>query len=81
MTTIKKYRKIFFTAYCQVFFVAINTYFIAKEFLVGAFSFLWTSNVRKIAFGGMGDRIAYSIGAACGSISGLCLSIFLIDKI
>lgn len=57
--------------------VAANTVAIAKghawAVLIFAFliSYIWSHNVRKVAFGDELDRIAYSIGACLGSVSGM----------
>jgi hypothetical protein len=73
--------KLFITGFVQVFFVAINTYFLSKEFYIGVFicgtiiSFIWSWNVKKIAFGSFRDRIAYAFGAGCGSLVGLITSV------
>lgn len=72
--------KLFGTGFVQVILVAVNTYLIAKHrfaetFVVGfLISFVWSLNVRKVAFGTMEDRIAYSLGAAFGSLSGLYIA-------
>lgn len=72
--------KIFITGFIQVVLVAINTYQISHSKYVGAFivgfgiSFVWSFNVRKIAFGTMSDRILYASGAAVGSLIGLIIS-------
>lgn len=64
------------TGFVQVFFVAANTAFIAAYALVAnlltafAISWVWTHNVKKVAFGDEGDRVAYAVGAAIGSVSG-----------
>jgi hypothetical protein len=34
-------------------------------------SFIWSFNVKKIAFGGMADRVVYSMGASAGAVCGL----------
>lgn len=76
-------KQLFFTGFLQVFFVAINTYFITKQFYAGVFatsfviSFIWSFNVRKVAFGSMKDRITYSLGASIGGLSGLALASFI----
>jgi hypothetical protein len=73
--------KLFYTGFIQVFFVALNTFFIANKFYAAVFvcgfiiSFIWCFNVKKVAFGDMWDKIYYSGGAACGSIIGLIVSI------
>lgn len=69
--------RLFWTAFMQVFFVALNTWLIAHEYyapaVVTAFaiSFIWTFNVKKVAFGTTKDRITYALGAAIGSGVGL----------
>jgi len=67
------------------FFVVINTYFIGKDFWVGVLicgfliSFIWSFNVKKVAFGTIKDRIIYSLGACVGSGTGLLLSKIVIE--
>jgi hypothetical protein len=69
--------KLFLTGFAQVFFVSINTYFLAHEMylgvLVAAFmiSLIWSFNVKKVAFGTNMDRIMYAFGATLGSVIGL----------
>lgn len=71
---------LFITGFLQVFCVAASTYFIANQKYTGVFlmafsiSWLWSSNVKKIAFGGNEDRLIYAIGASFGSCSGLYIS-------
>ena len=66
--------KLFTTGFTQVFLVVLNTYFITREFLLGILacgfliSFVWSHNVKKIAFGSELDRIIYTLGAMTGSI-------------
>jgi len=73
--------KLFATGFTQVFFVAINTYFLSKEFYLGVFicgiiiSLIWSWNVKKVAFGTLRDRLFYSFGAGFGSLFGLIVSI------
>lgn len=75
---------LFLTGFIQVFFVSINTYFLANELYVGVLaasftiSLVWSFNVKRVAFGGMGDRMLYAGGAAAGAISGLASSAFLL---
>ena len=65
------------TSFIQVYFVAANTLFIAKGNYTAVFicsfaiSFVWTLNVKKVAFGNMKDRIIYATGAALGGVCGL----------
>jgi hypothetical protein len=76
--------KLFITGFVQVFFVAINTYFLSKIFYLGVFlcafmiSFIWSWNVKKIAFGTLMDRITYAVGAAFGSAIGLLVSTLIL---
>jgi len=68
------------TGFLQVFFVAINTVFLAKSFYLGVFicgfiiSVIWSFNVKRIAFGSLPDRLFYSLGAGFGSLAGLIIS-------
>lgn len=72
--------KLFITGFVQVFFVAINTYFISKSFYAGIaicgfmISIVWSWNVKRIAFGSNKDRIIYASGAALGSLAGAFIS-------
>ena len=78
---------LFLTGLIQVYFVAVNTYFIAQKYLIGAFmasfiiSFIWSYNVKNVAFGTNKDRITYSIGAAIGTILGILTSATIIKLI
>ena len=75
---------LFLSGFLQVFFVAINTYFLSKQFYSGAFiaafiiSIIWSFNVKKVAFGKNIDRFLYAIGAAFGCVVGLFVSQFFI---
>jgi K+ transporter len=75
------------TGFIQVYFVSINTCFLAKGMyapvLLAAFmiSWIWTFNVKSVAFGTHIDRLIYATGAALGSISGLASSDFVITII
>lgn len=75
--------QLFFTGFTQVFFVAVNTVFLAKEIYIGVFfaafmiSFVWSFNVKRVAFGTNQDRIIYAFGAALGSLMGLWSSAFI----
>lgn len=68
--------KTFLTSYLQIFFVAVNTVFLAKGFVVGIFmasftiSFLWCYNVSKISVSTRKSKIIYSLGAGLGAVSG-----------
>lgn len=72
-------KQLFLTGFLQVFFVAINTWLITQRNFIGVLivsfliSFIWSFNVKKVAFGSMLDRVIYSIGASIGGISGLLI--------
>lgn len=71
--------RILATGFLQVLLVAVNTVLLARSNYIGVtvvsflISFVWSWNVRKVAFGGMTDRVLYSAGAALGGLSGLLL--------
>jgi hypothetical protein len=71
---------LFATGFIQVYFVSVNTYFLAKEMylgvLIAAFmiSLIWSFNVKKVAFGSIIDRVTYAAGATLGSLAGLYCS-------
>ncbi len=71
---------LFVTGFLQVFFVAVNTYFIASKNIYGTLiagfiiSLIWSFNVKKMAFGSVLDRFVYAFGAAVGSACGLIVS-------
>jgi hypothetical protein len=75
-----KNASLFFTGFVQVFFVAVNTYFLSQKLYIGVLfaafmiSWIWSLNVKKIAFGTTTDRIIYASGAALGSLVGLYIS-------
>lgn len=72
--------RLFATGYVQVIFVAMNTVFISRYELVAntltafAISYIWTHNVKRVAFGDSADRWAYATGAALGSVCGTMLA-------
>lgn len=76
----KKNWKLFLTATCQVTFVAMNILFISNHriipMLITGFmiSLIWTFNIKKVAFGGITDRIVYSTGAMLGTGLGYLIS-------
>lgn len=77
-------KQLFLTGFLQVFFVAINTYFITKQNYIGVLivsfliSFIWSFNVKKVAFGSLKDRVIYSLGASIGGFSGLLIGGMLV---
>jgi hypothetical protein len=78
--------KLFITGFVQVLFVAINTFFISREFYVGVLicsfiiSFIWSWNVKKVAFGSVTDRVSYAAGAGVGSLVGLVVSVVVFKQ-
>jgi len=76
--------KLFTTSLLQVCFVAMNVVFIGKQMFLemfitgGLISLIWTINVKKIVFSEWMDRIIYSLGAACGTLLGWCVSQIII---
>ena len=72
--------KLFLTAFIQVLLVTFQTWIIAKEyieaiFFIGFFiSFVWSFNVKKIAFGTIKERFIYSFGAGLGALSAMLLT-------
>ena len=79
--------KLFSTGFLQVFFVSANTYFLAREQYMGVamasfmISFIWTYNVKKVAFGSFWDKIIYSLGATAGALLGLFISKNIINNL
>jgi hypothetical protein len=69
--------RLFITGFIQVYFVAVNTYFLAHEMYIGvlfasfAISFIWSLNVKRVAFGNTKHRVIYASGATLGSLAGL----------
>lgn len=68
---------LFITGFLQVFFVALNTWLITQKNFIGVLivsfliSFIWSFNVKKVAFGSINDRVIYSLGASIGGLTGL----------
>lgn len=75
--------KLFTTAMLQVMFVSMNVIFLKENILVltliSAFciSWLWSSNVKKIAISGTMDRLIYSTGAMAGTLIGYLSSNYI----
>lgn len=69
--------KLFLTGFLQVFLVACSTFAIARGHMAAnilvsfGISYLWSGNVKRVAFGGETDKVIYALGAALGSGSGL----------
>jgi hypothetical protein len=74
---------LFLTGFVQVYFVSVNTYFIANEVYAGVLvagfliSLIWSFNVQKVAFGSNIDRVSYALGASIGCYVGLLTSSFV----
>lgn len=81
---IKKKYALFLTALIQVTFVAMQPLLIVNHkvlaMLITGFliSLVWTLNVKKVAFGGWGDRFTYAIGAMTGTGLGYIISNYII---
>ncbi len=79
--------QLFLTALLQVTFVAMNTVFISRGYimcmLLTAFmiSLIWTINIKRVAFGGWTDRFVYATGAMFGTGFGYLIAINIIKHI
>lgn len=68
------------TGFLQVIFVSANTIYITQRawvmLVITSFciSFLWSGNVKRIAFGDMLDRVVYASGAALGCATGVLIA-------
>jgi hypothetical protein len=75
--------QLFLTGFIQVALVGINTWQIAHSKWLGCavvgflISYVWTWNVKKVAFGTHTDRLVYASGAAMGTIAGLGIALVL----
>lgn len=71
----------------QVLLVAVNTYQLVHQKWIGCFvvgfliSFIWSFNVKKVAFGKFSERIIYATGAATGTVIGLALSTYFYETL
>lgn len=76
--------KIFIAGFFQVFLIAINTYLISKEIVIGVFistfaiNIVWSYNVKKMSIGKISDRLRYSVGASFGAVFGLSIAKLLV---
>jgi len=72
--------KRFIYAWLQVTLVCLNTWQIANGKIIGAIfvgfliSFVWCFNIQSIAFSKLSEKITYSLGACCGTATGLLIS-------
>ena len=81
-------RFLFISGFLQVFFVAINTWFISRQYWLGVavcsflISLIWTFNVSrkdgKVSFTNMQTRLAYATGATFGAMAGMCIGFYFI---
>lgn len=73
-------KKLFVTAFFQVFLVSANTFFISRVAWLGiaacgfGISYLWTLNVKRISAGSMLERVVYASGAMAGGLLGVLTS-------
>ena len=80
MENLKSRTLLFITAVCQVTFVAMNVQFISSHKIIPMLltgfmiSFIWTLNVKRVAFGGWTDRFIYATGAMIGTGLGYLIS-------
>lgn len=69
----------FIQSFFQVGLVAVSTILITKGYLIGVFivsfliSLLWAYNVSRVAISTMNQKITYSLGAGCGSVTGILI--------
>jgi hypothetical protein len=76
--------KIFISGFLQVYFIAINTIFLATSQYIGVFfiafaiSMIWCFNVSKVSVSKISDKIIYSLGASVGSLLGLLTTKFIL---
>jgi hypothetical protein len=74
---------LFATAFLQVTLVSMNVIFISRgavfPMLLTGFgiSFVWTLNVKKIAFSRLRERLLYATGAMCGTYVGYLITTFI----
>ncbi len=72
--------KRFLYAWIQVTLVCLNTWQISQGKVVGAIvvgfliSFVWCFNIQGIAFSKLSEKITYSLGACCGTATGILIS-------
>lgn len=80
MISINSRAKLGFTGFLQVVFVSMNTVFIFHKSWIAliltsfCISYLWSGNVKRIAFGDHWDRIVYAVGAAAGCAIGVMVA-------
>ena len=73
----------FLYAWLQVSLVCLNTWQIANGKVVGAIivgfliSLVWCFNIQGIAFSKLSEKITYSLGACCGTATGLLMASIL----
>lgn len=71
--------KVFLTSFLQIGLVAINTVLIAKGLAIGIFlasftiALIWCYNVSKVSVSTLKQKLAYSLGAGFGGVTGYFL--------
>jgi len=79
--------QLFLTALLQVTFVAMNTVFISKGYIICMLltgfmiSLIWTLNIAKLAICGWSDRFVYATGAMFGTGIGYLIAVNIIKHI
>lgn len=82
MTKAQSRARLAFTGFLQVVFVSMNTVYIMQRMwlllVLTSFciSWLWSGNVKKVAFGDKLDRVVYAAGAALGCGIGVVVASF-----
>ena len=82
---------LFITGFIQVVLVSVNTWQIAEQkvidyrylhILVTGFfiSFVWSFNVKGVAFGDIWNRLSYAFGAGIGTIAGVTVAMWFHRK-
>lgn len=77
--------RLFIRGAVQVALVSAQVYLIAAHHWLGiaaigfAISYVWSHNVRAVAFGNELDRVAYALGAACGAVAGVAITARLLQ--
>jgi hypothetical protein len=71
---------LFGTGFLQVSLITAQTWMVSHAALSGMIivsfliSFVWTINVKRVAFGGWVDRFIYSAGASAGALCGILIA-------
>ena len=71
------------TSFLMVYFISVNVYCISQQNYTLAFissfwvNYLWTVNVKRIAFGGSRDKIIYAVCTSIGCVLGILTGKYL----